>query len=174
MASSESSTPTSSTSPAGEVAVKKRAPTFYAIIAFKVVKGILFTTLAVVVYCLSDNDLPKEYQHFLHLLRIQPDNKFWSALAIRVGELTEVKLLWAAAGTMVYSLFAWVEGIGLMFRVSWAGWLAIGESIFFIPLEMYDLLRRFSWSILGVLIINIVIVWYLLKNRERLFRHHHG
>jgi len=37
--------------------------------------------------------------------------------------------------TLVYSLFSLVEGIGLI-SVSWAGWLAIGESAFFIPIEI--------------------------------------
>jgi uncharacterized membrane protein (DUF2068 family) len=65
-----------------------------------------------------------------------------------------------------------VEGIGLMYRVGWAGWLAIGESAFFIPIEIYELAHHFTKLVLLILIINIGIVWYLLKNRARLFHHH--
>src|SRR6266571_355372 len=92
----------------------KRAPTLYAIIAFKLLKGSLFVVLAVVLYCLSDNNLPEEYKNFLgqplvqkilHSLRVHPGNKFFSDLALKIGELTEVNVLWAAAGTLVYSLF---------------------------------------------------------------------
>ncbi len=36
---------------------------------------------------------------------------------------------------MIYSLFAAVEGVGLIFRFPWAGWLSIGESAFFIPIK---------------------------------------
>ena len=63
----------------------------------------------------------------------------------------------------------------MIFRVSWAGWMAIGESAFFVPIEFYELVRkpRFSWSIFVLTIINILIVWYLAKNRHRLFHHHH-
>jgi uncharacterized membrane protein (DUF2068 family) len=69
-----------------------------------------------------------------------------------------------------------VEGIGLMFRVPWAGWLAIGESAFFVPIEIYELNRpgRFSWWLVCILLVNILIVWYLFTNRGRLFRHHHA
>ena len=142
----------------------------------------LFVTLAIVAYTLSDNDLPAEYKHFLTQLRVNPERKFWADLAVQVGTLTEANVLWAAAGTLVYSMFSLVEGIGLIFRVSWAGWLAIGESAFFIPIEIYDLVHRrvpdrphpgHTTTILIVLVINIVIVWYLLQNRHRLFRHHH-
>ena len=37
---------------------KNRAPTLYAIIAVKLLKGLLFVGLAFVAYALSDNDLP--------------------------------------------------------------------------------------------------------------------
>ena len=63
--------------------VKKRAPTLYAIIAIKLLKGLLFVTLAVVAYTLSDNNLPAEYQNVLHHLRLNPERKFWSRGANR-------------------------------------------------------------------------------------------
>jgi uncharacterized membrane protein (DUF2068 family) len=51
--------------------------------------------------------------------------------------------------------------------------MAIGESAFFIPIELYELRQHFSWTVLIILGLNILIVWYLLENRHRLF-HHHG
>ena len=161
--------------------VKKRAPTLYAIIALKLLKGLLFVTLAIMAYTLSDNDLPAEYRNLLQNLRLNPERSFWADLAVQIGQLSEVKVLWAAAGTLVYSMFSWVEGVGLMFRVSWAGWLAIGESAFFIPIEIYDLVQQaapdrprpgHTVTVLIILVLNIFIVWYLLQNRHRLFRHH--
>ena len=162
--------------------VKKRAPTLYVIITIKLLKGLLFVTLAIVAYTLSDNDLPAEYRNLLQHLRLNPEQKFWADLAVQVGQLTEAKVLWAAAGTLVYSLISLVEGVGLIFRVSWAGWMAIGESAFFIPIEIYDLVHRtvpdrprpgHTVTVLTILAFNILIVWYLFQNRRRLFRHHH-
>jgi uncharacterized membrane protein (DUF2068 family) len=155
----------------------ERAPTLYVIIAFKLLKGLLFVVLAIAVYTVSDNDLPAEFQRLLHVLRVNPERKFFVDLAFQVGQLTEARVRWAALGTLVYSLFSLVEGIGLAFRVSWAGWLAIGESAFFIPIEIYELMNRanrerFPWFVFGILIANVVIVWYLFQNRERLFGHH--
>jgi uncharacterized membrane protein (DUF2068 family) len=83
-------------------------------------------------------------------------------------------VLVTAVGTLIYSLFSLVEGIGLMFRIRWAGFLAIGESAFFIPIEIFDLIHRpkFSFIVFAILCVNILIVWYLYKNRDRLFKHH--
>ncbi|MBI3853114.1 MAG: DUF2127 domain-containing protein [Verrucomicrobia bacterium] len=153
--------------------VKKRAPTLYVIIAIKLLKFALFAILALVAYTLSDNDLPAEYQGLLRHLKLNPERKFWAQLAVQVGLLTEAKVVWVAAGTLFYSLFSLVEAVGLMFRVPWAGWLAIGESAFFIPIEVHDLVREFSWPVFIILALNIFIVWYLFQNRGRLFRHHH-
>lgn len=153
--------------------IKKRAPTLYVIIAIKLLKGALFVALAITAYALSDNDLPAELQKVLHWLRLNPERKFWSELAVKLGTITESRVLWVAIGTFVYSLFSWVEGIGLIFRISWAGWLAIGESAFFIPIEILELLHRPSKVVWVVLALNIFIVWYLFQNRRRLFRHHH-
>ncbi len=152
--------------------MKQRAPTLYAIIAIKLIKGSLFLAMAIAAYTLSDNDLPAEFQKLLQWLHWNPERAFFITLAEKVGKLTTSHLLWAAAGTFVYSLFSLVEGIGLIFRITWAGWLAVGESVFFIPIEIYELLNGFSPTVFSILIINIVIVWYLVKNRHRLFRHH--
>src|SRR5580765_6126295 len=108
--------------------VKKRAPTLWVIIIIKLLKGALFVALAVTAYTLSDNNLPAEYRDLLQHLRLNPERKFFAVLAIKIGKLTEAKILWAAAGTLLYSLFSLIEGVGMIFRVGWAGWLAIGES----------------------------------------------
>jgi uncharacterized membrane protein (DUF2068 family) len=79
--------------------------------------------------------------------------------------------------------------LGLAFRAKWAIWLAIGESAFFIPIEIFELVRHHQSAVAGqlrpelfphpkiglaiVLALNVVIVWYLYTNRKRLFRHHH-
>src|SRR6476659_7529074 len=92
--------------------LKKRAPTLYLIIAIKLLKGLIFVGLAVTIYCLSDNDLPAEYRHWLQVLRFNPERKFWSDLAKQISQISETNVLMAAAGTLVYSLFSLVEAIG--------------------------------------------------------------
>jgi uncharacterized membrane protein (DUF2068 family) len=153
--------------------VLKRAPTLYVIIAMKLLKGLLFVGLASTAYVLSDNDLPAEYQHWLHWLRLNPERKFWNDVAVQVGFLTETRMVHFAIGTLIYSLFAFVEGIGLMFRVPWAGWMSIGESAFFVPIEVFELVKHFTWTVFIIMIFNVFMVWYLYRYRDRLFRHRH-
>ena len=152
---------------------KKRAPTLYAIIGIKLGKGLLLLLLAAGVYTLSDDNLPQQFRETLQFFHIDPEKQFFTELANKISHITPANVLWIARGTGLYSLFSLVEGVGLVFRVSWAGWMAIGESVFFIPIEVYELLHKFSFGVFVILALNVLIVWYLYQNRQRLFRHHH-
>jgi uncharacterized membrane protein (DUF2068 family) len=173
------------TEPAFPAAAKeaplKRAPTLYAIILFKIMKGILFFGFGIALYCQANHNLPKEWEDFLNQpfvghvferLRIHPENKFFQHIAQQIENVTVSQVHVWALGTMLFSLFPLVEGIGMLYRAGWAGWLAIGESAFFVPIELYELAKRFSHYMLLVMICNILIVWYLYAYRETLFHHH--
>jgi len=165
------------------VAHKERlapAPMLYAIITFKTVKGILFLFAGVMLYYHAANGLTDEYQRFMHtpfvefvfrMLRIHPENQFFVNLALKIENLTEANVRNAALGTIIWALFPLVEGLGMMYRVVWAGWLAIGESAFFVPIELFELSKRYSDALLVVTVTNIFIVYYLFANRDRLFHH---
>jgi len=158
------------------------APTLYAIIVFKLAKGAVFFVGGVLLYWHASNGISDEYQHFMHspfvewlktLLKIHPENQFFVNLALKIQSLSEASIRNTAVGTIIWSLFPLVEGCGMMFRSEWAGWLAIGESAFFIPIELFELSKRFSVALLLVTVTNGLIVWYLYANRQRLFHHHH-
>lgn len=154
-------------------AEKPRAPTLYFIIALKLAKGLLLLIIALGVYRLAGKDLGDEFDAFLRFINLDPEKKFFSHIGEWLDTITPSNVRLVATGTGLYSLFSFVEGIGLIFRVGWAGWMAIGESAFFIPIEIYELSHRFNNVVLAILVINVVIVWYLLKFKDRLFTHHH-
>ena len=152
--------------------VKQRAPTLYVIIAIKLLKGVLLLLLAMGVYSLWDNNLPQDFRHLLTFLHIDPERRFFIDFAEQLKHITPTNIYWVAFGTALYSIFCLVEGIGLMFRIPWAGYMAIGEGAFFIPVELYELMHGYSLKVLSILGLNVAIVWYLFANRKRLFRHH--
>ncbi len=151
---------------------KKRAPTLYAIIAIKLGKGLSLLLLGVGVYHMRDNNLPQEFRQVLEFFHIDPEKAFFTELANKIGTISPANVRSIARGTVLYSLFSLVEGTGLLFRVPWAGWLAIGESAFFIPIELHELMRKYSLGMLAILGLNVLIIWYLFQNRGRLFHHH--
>ncbi len=151
----------------------KRAPTLYFIIAAKLIKGVLILGLALFFLKLAGQDLSEAFDRLLHWFHLDPESRFFSELGNKLDTVTPANVRWVGIITLFYSLFSLVEGVGLMFRASWAGWLAISESAFFIPIEIRELVIRPHGFVLGVLAFNVLIVWYLFANRSRLFRHHH-
>jgi uncharacterized membrane protein (DUF2068 family) len=151
---------------------KGRAPTLYVIIAIKLLKGLILLCLGLGVLSLVGQDLDKRFDQLLVWIDLDPEKKFFADLGHKLKEITPSNVRGVAIGTMLYSIFSFVEGVGLIFRVRWIGWVVIGESLFFIPLEVYELMRGFSIVVFVILLLNIFIVWYLLKNKERLFKQH--
>src|SRR5215469_15809953 len=88
----------------------KRAPTLYAIVIFKFVKGIAALALAVGVYSLSDNNLSNEFRRLLEFLHIDPEKKFFLEIADRLNEITPANLHWVTGVTIAYGLFMLVQG----------------------------------------------------------------
>ncbi|HUA68507.1 MAG TPA: DUF2127 domain-containing protein [Candidatus Saccharimonadales bacterium] len=166
----------------------RRAPTLYFIVAIKLLKGVALVLLALGVLSLANKDLPDLFNQFLQWVHLDPERSFFTAIADWLNTITPTNMRAVALGMLLCGLFLSIEGVGLAFRAKWAIWLTIGESAFFIPIEIFELVRHhnpstpdhprmplFGHPRLGLLIVltlNVLIVWYLLKNRERLFRHH--
>jgi uncharacterized membrane protein (DUF2068 family) len=169
--------------------VKKRAPTLYFIVAIKLIKGVALLLLALGVFSIANRDLSDQFDAFLRWVHLDPERHFFQNIGDWLDTITPANMRAVGAGSLLYGLFLLVGGTGLAFRAKWAIWLAIGESAFFIPIEIFEIIRRrtpllpdeprpefFSHpriDLLIVLALNVLIVWYLFQNRNRLFRHHH-
>jgi uncharacterized membrane protein (DUF2068 family) len=170
----------------------KRAPTLYIIVLFDLIKGSLLLLTALGIFALSGHNLNAVFDQVLRWVHLDPEHIFFVRIGKSLETITPANLRLAELGTLVCGLLRLGVGVGLAFRARWAVWLAIGESAFFIPIEIHGLLRRYTeeaaghhraemfrhpeLGILGiflVLVVNVVIVWYLFANRNRLFRHHH-
>jgi uncharacterized membrane protein (DUF2068 family) len=162
----------------------KKTPTLYFIVAVKFIKGVAALLFAVGAYNLSDNNLSDDFHQLLLDLHIDPEKRFFMDIADRLNEVTAANLHWVTGVSAAYGLFMLLQAVGLACRWSWAVWLVIIESGFFIPIEVMDLIHKHvrdpenprphlpKIGVLIVLAINVAIVWYLYRNRERIIRHH--
>ena len=65
-----------------------------------------------------------------------------------------------------------VESLGLIFERSWAALLTIIATGSLIPVEGYEVVRKFHWIKVLVLLVNVGVVVYLIweLRRDRAFR----
>jgi len=171
-------------------AAKTHAPTLYFIAICKLAKGAGLLLLALGIYSMAGKDLQGDFDRFLEWVRVDPEHSFFRNISDSLSTVTPGNVRATALAFFLYGIFLLAGGTGLALRAKWAIWLTIGESAFFIPIEIFELTRQhrkglpeepppaphlFPYPKEGlaiVLALNIIIVWYLLKNRERLFKHH--
>jgi uncharacterized membrane protein (DUF2068 family) len=156
----------------------RRAPTLYLIITVKLMKAVGLLFLAFLFYTLRNKNLPDAFDSFLRWLHQDPERKFFAAIGDRLENVTPANVRTVAWGTCLYGGLLLVEGLGLAFRAGWAVWLAVGQSAFFIPIEIREIVMKQHapkalLSLLLLLCLNVLIVWYLYVNRDRLIKHHH-
>ena len=72
-----------------------------------------------------------------------------------------------SAGTFFYAGILLTEGIGLLMKKHWAEYFTVISTGVFIPLEVYEIVHRFTWVRVGVLLVNVAIVWYLVDRIRR-------
>ena len=137
---------------------------------FKLIKGVLLLAAAIGVLRSLHTDLSAMVEHWITVLRMDPDSRYFHCLLAKVGAISPDQLKAISAGSFFYSALLLTEGIGLWFERRWAEYLTVIATASFIPLEVYELTRKVNNVRLVVLIINLAILLYLL----RVLRRQHG
>ena len=134
---------------------------------FKLMKGISLLILGFGLLRLLHRDVAEVVQHWIEVLRVDPDHRFVHRALLKVFNVTPKQLKELSAGTFIYSAVFLTEGFGLLARKHWAEYMTLISTGLFIPLEVYEIYRHFTMMKLGVTIVNVAIVWYLAMRIRR-------
>ena len=99
--------------------------------------------------------------------RVDPDNRYIHALLEKARYLSAKQLKELSTGSFFYAALVLTEGTGLALRKRWAEYFTIIVTASFLPLEIYELVHRFSIMKIAVLVINLAIVAYLVIRLRR-------
>lgn len=129
---------------------------------FKLVKALLLIVVGIGAIHFMHRDLADTVTHWVRLLRFDPDNRHIHGFLVRIFRLTPKQLRELSVGTFLYAGLFLTEGAGLLLRKHWAEYFTIITTGLFIPLELYELARHFTWIKVAVTVVNVLIVWYLV------------
>ncbi len=135
--------------------------------AYKLVEAIALLAVAIGLLRYVHRDISEPILHWIHALRIDPGNKYIHRLLAKVFAVSPKQLRELSIGSFVYAGLRVVEGVGLVLRKRWAEYFVIIVTAIFIPLEIYELVQRFTLIRCGLLLGNAAIVWYLIRNLRR-------
>jgi len=77
---------------------------------------------------------------------------------------SNIKIFFVIA--LVYAAKQFVEAYGLWRLRAWAEWLAIFSGLIYIPVEIYELIHKATFTRAGILVVNIAVVVYLYSFRK--------
>jgi uncharacterized membrane protein (DUF2068 family) len=135
--------------------------------AYKLVKGLALLALGIGALRLLHRDVAAELVRWIDLLRIDPQNHYIQNLVARIAKVDARKLKELSIGTFLYSGVFLTEGVGLALRKRWAEYLTILTTASLLPLEIYEIAKRFSTAKIFVLLVNIAVVVYLVYEVRR-------
>jgi uncharacterized membrane protein (DUF2068 family) len=139
------------------------SPVLILIGSFKLLKALLLIAVGIGAIRFLHKDLAGTVTHWTQVLGVDPDNRYIHRLLLRLFRITPKQLKELSVGTFLYAgLFA-TEGVGLLLRKRWAEYFTIVTTTGLIPLEIFELARHFTVTRLVVLLVNVLIVWYLVK-----------
>ena len=139
----------------------KSDPWILLIGVFKLFKGISLLIVGFGLLRLLHRDVAAVAEHWIEILRVDPDNRFIHRALLRIFNVTPKQLKELSAGTFVYAAIFLTEGTGLLARKHWAEYMTLISTGLFIPLEVYEIYHHFTLLKAAVTLVNVLIVWYL-------------
>jgi uncharacterized membrane protein (DUF2068 family) len=128
----------------------------------KLLKATLLVAVGLGAFRLVHEDAERIVREWVREMRVDPDNHLIHEVLVKLSAVTPNQLQALAAGTFIYAALFLVEGVGLVLRKRWAEYLTVVVTSLLIPLEVYELLQRFTVVRLAVLVVNVAIVVYLI------------
>ncbi|MCE1239223.1 MAG: DUF2127 domain-containing protein [Azonexaceae bacterium] len=136
--------------------------------AFEAAKGILVLLAASGLLLLVHRDLHALAAALIEHAHLNPAAKYPGIFLDAVDHFQDLRLRWLAAGAAAYSTLRFVEAWGLWHDRRWAEILAAASGTIYLPFELANLMRGFSWLSLGALLVNLaIVVLMLLALRQR-------
>jgi uncharacterized membrane protein (DUF2068 family) len=139
-----------------------KSKTLLLIGVFKLFKGFTLLVVAFGALRFLHHDLSQSIEHWIKVLRIDPENHYVNAVLARALNVNPHQLKALSIGTFFYAAIFLTEGTGLLLRKRWAEYFTIISTGALIPLEVYELVKHVTPVKIVVMIVNVAIVVYLI------------
>ena len=135
--------------------------------AFKLLQGLLLIGFAFGFLRFVHRDMQEVVADWLDAMHFDMDSHYIVNLLASLSEITDTQIRTLSGVAFVYSGVFLTEGIGLIRRKRWAEYLTVIATALLIPVELYEVIRHFGPVKLAILVLNIAIVWFLIRLLRR-------
>lgn len=132
------------------------------IAVFKVLKGVLLLLVGVGLLKLMHAEIATQFSLLIESLHLNADSRIIHALVLKVDALQLHTVLVAGVVSLGYAALLLLEGVGLWLERAWAAYLTVISTSLLLPFELYEVIDHATLLRIGVLVLNLVIVFYLV------------
>ena len=137
-----------------------------AIAIYEAVKGIIALVAGFGLLTLIDRDLADFAEDFVSVLHLNSEGRLAHRIVETITKLNPLNIKIFFVIALVYATKQFVEAYGLWRLRAWAEWLAIFSGVIYIPVEIYELIHKPTFTRAGILIVNVAVVAYLYSFRK--------
>lgn len=150
--------------------MKKNEAFLKIIIVEKFTLGIIATLLSFGVISLINKDMEEFANELVAFFNLDMDNRYIEVLIDKIGMIENGMIIGVSIGMVSYAALNLSMAYGLHKRRRWAEWLTVIATSLLIPLEAYEIIQEQTIIRIGILILNVAIVYYLAKHKELFIR----
>ncbi len=124
-------------------------------------KGAVVLTAGVGLFRLVHHDVQAAAESFVRHMHLNPASHYPRVFIDAMTMLDDSRLRMLALGALAYATVRLAEAYGLWTDRSWAEWFGALSGGIYVPIEIYKLFEKLTWTRFGFLAFNAVIVGYL-------------
>ncbi|MDD2900390.1 MAG: DUF2127 domain-containing protein [Desulfuromonadaceae bacterium] len=129
---------------------------------FEGIKGVLVLLVGFELLTYIHRDVHEVALQLVERFHFNPASQYPRIFLDLTERINDAKLWSMAIAAALYSVVRIVEAVGLWMKKMWAEWFAVLTGGLYIPVEIYEVVHRVTWSKVTVLVINCGVVFYLL------------
>jgi uncharacterized membrane protein (DUF2068 family) len=148
----------------------KQAYGLRTVAVYEAVKGALVLVAGFGLLSLLQHDVQHFAEQLVAHLHLNPAKGYPRIFIDAMTKVTDTRLWLFAVFALVYAAVRWVEAIGLWLGKRWAEWFAVASGSIYVPAEVFEIMRRVTWTKIILLTINVCIVAYMIYVLWRLKR----
>ncbi len=128
---------------------------------FEAAKGLLVLLVGCGLLAFIHRDLHYAAEQLVRHSHLNPASRYPQIFIDLASNVSDVQLWVMALSAALYSFVRFAEAYGLWHQRQWAEWFGLLTGGMYIPIELFELIRRITWPRVTVLSVNAAIVAYL-------------
>jgi len=141
---------------------KPHARGLHVVALFEGAKGVLVLLVGFGLLSFVHKDVHEAAVRLVEHIHLNPASHYPRIFLDLAERMSDARLWGLAIAATLYAAVRMVEAVGLWLRKAWAEWFAILTGGMYIPIEIFEVIRRATWPRVTVLAVNAGVVAYLL------------